>query len=200
MSQGFTNEDGSRHYPSAAVVANFTPPGGNRPSLLKSDEVVSLFHEVGHALHNLLSKTQIAGFHGTAVPRDFVEVPSKMLEHVFWSRELVRMVSGHFESPNEEQKLPDETLDKLIASRFAYVAQGGLSNMLFSLFDLKIHTPESHEALEKMNLALDFNKLRKEMSLLSGPEDLGFDLDYMQSYCRFRFPIGYSSAYYTYLL
>ncbi len=159
-----------------------------------------MFHEIGHSLHNLLSKTQIAGFHGTAVPRDFVEVPSKMLEHVFWSRELVRMVSGHFESPNEEEKLPDKVLDKLIESRFAYVSQAELSNMLFSLFDLKIHTPESHEAIINMNLPLEFNTLRKELSLLSGPEDLGSDLEHMQSFCRFRFPIGYSAAYYTYLL
>lgn len=181
-------------------MANFTPPSANRPSLLKSGEVVSLFHEIGHALHNLLSKTHIAAYHGTAVPRDFVEVPSKMLEHVFWSRELVRMVSGHFESLNEEEKLPDAMLDKLIESRFAYVAQGDLSNLLFSLFDLKIHTPESHEALTSMNLPLEFNTLRKELLLLSGPEDLGFGLEHIHSYCRLRFPIGYSSAYYTYLL
>ncbi|KND93220.1 Thimet oligopeptidase [Tolypocladium ophioglossoides CBS 100239] len=198
----FTREDGSRHYPASAFVANYSPPTAARPSLLKYKEVVSCFHELGHSLHNLTSETRHARFHGPAVPRDFVEIPSVMLEHVFWNREILRVVSGRHDSGEEqggEQKLPDDLIDRLIAGRFANIGLSDLSNLLLSSYDLKIHSPADHDAVCNMNLKLEFNKLRKELCLMSGPEDLGLGLEATHGYSRFRFPTGYDSAYYTYL-
>lgn len=196
-------EDGTRHYPCAAVVTNNSPPSESRPSLLRIKEVVSCFHELGHALHNLTSRTKYARFHGTATPRDFVEIPSIMLEHVFWHRDIVRFISGRWdteEHPDKEEKLPYELIDQLIASRFSDTGISNLSTLLLATFDMKVHTPANREAVSSMNLAFEFNKLRKDLCLMSGPEDLGLGLEAAHGYCRYRFPIGYSSVYYTYLL
>ncbi|KAK5994772.1 Saccharolysin [Cladobotryum mycophilum] len=196
LQPGFTKEDGSRHYPCAVFMGNYSPPSANRPSLLKYAEVVSCFHEIGHSLHNLLSKTKFARFHGTAVPRDFVEVPSIMLEHVFWNKEIIRFISGRYDT---DENLPYEMIDQLIAGRFADEGLGSLTNLLLSTYALKIHTQDTHEAVCNLNLALEFNKMRKETCMMSGPEDLGLGFDAVHSFCRYRFPVGYATSYYAYL-
>jgi Zn-dependent oligopeptidase len=78
---GYTRPDGKRAYPLAAMVANLAKPTPDRPALMRHDDVVTFFHEMGHVFHGLLSRTQFARFHGTSVARDFVEAPSQMLEN-----------------------------------------------------------------------------------------------------------------------
>ena len=70
-----------RNYPVAAMVANLAKPTKERPALMRHDDVVTFFHEMGHVFHGLLSRTKFARFHGTSVARDFVEAPSQMLEN-----------------------------------------------------------------------------------------------------------------------
>jgi Zn-dependent oligopeptidase len=76
--------DGKRSYPLTALIANLAKPTPDRPALMRHDNVVTFFHEMGHVFHNLLSRTQFARFHGTRVARDFVEAPSQMLEN-WWA-------------------------------------------------------------------------------------------------------------------
>ncbi|KAG8819006.1 hypothetical protein FRC17_010634 [Serendipita sp. 399] len=78
---GFETPDGTRSYPVTCMVANLAKPTGDRPGLMSHDDVVTFFHEMGHAWHGLLSRTQYGRFHGTSVARDFVEAPSQMLEN-----------------------------------------------------------------------------------------------------------------------
>jgi metallopeptidase MepB len=75
---GFIKEDGTRRYPATALVCNFSKPTPKKPSLLKHDEVVTLFHELGHGIHDLVSRTIYSRFHGTNTVRDFVEAPSQV--------------------------------------------------------------------------------------------------------------------------
>lgn len=183
-------------------MTNYSPPSATRPSLLKINEVVSCFHELGHTIHNLTSKTKYARFHGSSVPRDFVEVPSIMLEYIFWNPHIVRAISGHYlteEDSENEKKLPEDVIERLIADQFAHTGLAQLSTLHFSTFDLLIHTPPDHQTICDMNLAAEFNKLRKEICLVSGPEDIGYAADFAHGFCRFRFPIGYNTSYYTYL-
>ena len=78
---GYIRPDGKRMYPLAAMVANLAKPTPDRPALMRHDDVVTFFHEMGHVFHGLLSRTQFSRFHGTRVARDFVEAPSQMLEN-----------------------------------------------------------------------------------------------------------------------
>ena len=171
--------------------------------MLKYKEVVSCFHELGHSLHNLTSEARHARFAAGAVPRDFVEIPSIMLEHVFWHRDILRFVSGRQGTSKDqggEEKLSYQLIDQLIASRFATCGLADLFNLLLSSYDLKIHSPATHESIRDMDLQLEFNNLRKELCLMSGPEDLGDGSEAPNGYSRYRFPSGYDSVYYTYLL
>ncbi|PQE09557.1 metallopeptidase protein [Rutstroemia sp. NJR-2017a BBW] len=82
--EGFINAAGQRIYPATALVCNFSKPTPTKPSLLKHDEVVVLFHELGHGIHDLVGKTKFARYHGTMCVQDFCEVPSQLV-----TRELV---------------------------------------------------------------------------------------------------------------
>ena len=81
MIPGYLRPDGKSNYPLAAMVANLAKSTPDRPALMRHDDVVTFFHEMGHVFHGLLSRTQFSRFHGTRVARDFVEAPSQMLEN-----------------------------------------------------------------------------------------------------------------------
>jgi oligopeptidase A len=128
---------GTLQHPVAHLVCNFAPPGPIAPSLLSHDEVLTLFHEMGHALHHMLTRVDypsIAGIHG--VPWDAVELPSQFMEGFAWEPEIVRMISGHHRTG---EPLPDPMLERLRASR---IFQGGMHMMRqleFALFDMRLH-------------------------------------------------------------
>lgn len=96
----------------AVVLANFPKPTADAPGLLKHNDVVTFFHEFGHAIHDLLSATELVGFAGTNVKRDFVEMPSQMLEEWIWDPEMLKRVSSHYKTG---EPLSDELIDRLRA-------------------------------------------------------------------------------------
>lgn len=124
-------------------------------------------------------------------------MPSIMLEHVFWDAEILRMVSGKYDTGEEhgtaEEKLPHTMIDQLVASRFQFFALSALNTVHFSMFDQLINAPHSHEALKTMNFAKEFNRINQDLTGYLG------DKTETQGWCRYRFPIGYPSTYYTYI-
>lgn len=109
LQPGFLYPNGTRRYPATALVCNFSKPTPKKPSLLKHDEVVTLFHELGHGIHDLVGRTTYSRFHGTSVVRDFVEAPSQMLENWCWTPSQLKSLSNHYSTG---EKIPDDLIEK----------------------------------------------------------------------------------------
>ena len=88
--------DGEIISPAVAMVTNFNPPREDKPSFLSHKEVITFFHEFGHVMHNLCSEANFTKLSGTAVERDFVEMPSQMLENWIWDADILSKVSKHY--------------------------------------------------------------------------------------------------------
>ncbi|KZM28219.1 Saccharolysin [Ascochyta rabiei] len=221
LQPGYIDEDGKRRYPATALVCNFSKPTPKKPSLLKHDEVVTLFHELGHGIHDLVSRTTYSRFHGTNTVRDFVEAPSQMLENWCWTPSQLRSLSYHYShlSPEYEQaylessgtdkkpsdeRIPNSLISKLINTKHVNDALFNLRQLHFGTFDMTIHEPSSHEEIEKLDITQLYNSLRQEISQLDGPEALSGekkgDWHWGNGQATFGHLIGgYDAGYYGYL-
>ncbi|KAK4188731.1 Saccharolysin [Podospora australis] len=197
LQPGFLKADGTRHYPATALVCNFSKPTEKKPSLLKHDEVVTLFHELGHGIHDLAGRTQYSRYHGTSTVRDFVEAPSQMLENWCWTPSQLKSLSSHYKTG---ESIPDDLVKKLIATKHVNDALFNLRQLHFGLFDMTVHTPKSHEELEKLEVSDLYNKLRTEISQIKGPEAQGEPNTWGNGQATFGHLIGgYDAGYYGYL-
>lgn len=129
-------EDGSYQNPVCAMVANFTKPTKDSPSLLQHSEVETLFHEFGHVLHQNLGRTEMARFSGTNTERDFVEAPSQIMENWIWDADVLRRFARHYETG---EPIPDELVDQLVAARDLNKGRFYLNQMTYGWWDQQIH-------------------------------------------------------------
>lgn len=180
-------KDGVDHRPVICNVCNFTKPTADKPSLLTMDEVETLFHEFGHALHGFLSKCTYPSLSGTSVPRDFVEMPSQLMENWCYEPEVMRSYAKHY--------LTGETIsDSLIASlqRAKTFNQGFVMTELLSatILDMDYHlitTTDSIdvEAFEKASM--------ERMGMI--PQII---VRYRSTNFSHIFTTGYEAGYYSY--
>merc|ERR1711977_328002 len=197
LQPGFITENGTRRYPATALVCNFSKPTAKKPSLLKHDEVVTLFHELGHGIHDLVSRTTYSRFHGTNTVRDFVEAPSQMLENWCWTSSQIKSLSNHYLTG---EKITDDLIEKQISVKHVNDALFNLRQLHFGIFDMTIHTPSSHAEAESFKLSEMYNQLRSEISGVKGPEELGLKSDWGNGQATFGHLIGgYDAGYYGYL-
>ncbi|KAK4991943.1 metalloendopeptidase [Elasticomyces elasticus] len=218
LQPGYIDESGKRRYPATALVCNFSKPTPKKPSLLKHDEVVTLFHELGHGIHDLVSRTTYSRFHGTSTVRDFVEAPSQMLENWCWTPTQLKSLSKHYSYVSDAFKsawqesgsngsasqppetMPDSLVKSIISTRHINDALFNLRQLHFGIFDMTIHEGSSHDAVEMMQISETFNRLRKEISKLDGPEVLGEGYGWGHGQATFGHLIGgYDAGYYGYL-
>ena len=217
LQYGFTKKDGSRHYPATSLVCNFSEPKRTKPSLLKHDEVTTLFHELGHGIHDLVSKTRYSTFHGTKVVRDFVEAPSQMLENWCWTPSQLKSLSRHYSSTSSEyeaawraeapkdaplpdEKLSDGDIDNLIKTRHVNGALFNLRQLHFGIFDMTMYEPKSHEEAETFKISEIYNKLGYDLGHIDSPAQLGQGWDWGNGHTTFGHIIaGYDAGYYGYL-
>lgn len=189
LSPGYTDlETGNRVYPVTALVCNFSKPTATKPSLLKHDEVVTLFHEMGHGIHNLVSKTKYSRFHGTSVEWDFVEAPSQMLEYWPWNKAQLKALSKHYETG---ESMADDLIDALVRTKHVNDGLNLTRQIFLGSFDLAIHLLAKDE---QVDLVSKWAELRSKYCLDSTAE--------FQSHAFSAFGHlmgGYDSGYYGYL-
>ncbi|MFZ9594823.1 MAG: M3 family metallopeptidase [Bdellovibrionia bacterium] len=139
-------------FPISAIVSNFTPPEAGKPSLLKHEEVRTLFHEFGHIMHQTLTQAPYASLSGSKVDRDFVESPSQMFENWVYSAEILKKISGHYLDPSK--KLPDLWIEKIIEARQFNQGYSYTRQLFLALLDLTYHTSsgpvDTTETLKKI--------------------------------------------------
>ena len=176
--------------PVAFLSCNFPPPLPDTPSLLTHDEVVTLFHELGHCLHHLLTRVDypsVGGIHGVAW--DAVELPSQFHENFAWTREGLDFVSGHYESG---APLPDELYRKMQGARHFHTGLFLLRQLEFALFDFHLHMQDGKGQPDFVQRTLDAT--RKEVSVVPVPEWNRFAHGFTHIFAG-----GYAAGYYSYL-
>ena len=170
--------------PIAFVVCNLNSPKGGKPALFDFDEIVTIFHEFGHALHHLLTKVQYpcaAGISG--VPWDGVELPSQYMENFCYERVVIDLISGHWETG---EKLPENLFYKLVESKNFQSGLQMLRQCEFALWDINTHISDgnTYEVL---------NKVRKKTALIPIIDENRF----LNSFSHI-FSGGYAAGYFSY--
>jgi oligopeptidase A len=175
--------------PVAFLTCNFTPPIGNKPSLLTHDEVTTLFHEFGHGLHHMLTQIDVAAVSGiNGVAWDAVELPSQFMENWCWEPEAIPLISGHYETG---EPLPQPLLDKMLAAKNFQSGLQMIRQIEFSLFDFRLHaeynpaTPQSAQAV--------LNQVREQVSVIKPPAFNRFENSFSHIFAG-----GYAAGYYSY--
>ncbi|WP_229209772.1 M3 family metallopeptidase [Dyadobacter koreensis] len=174
--------------PIVANVCNFAKPAGGQPALLTADEVETFFHEFGHALHGLLSKVHYETLSGTSVPRDFVELPSQVMEHWAFEPEVLKFYAKHYETG---EVIPTELVEKMKnASRFNQ-GFGTVEYLAASFLDMSYHTISSGQKLDTTAFE---NEKMESLGLISQ-----IPPRYRSTYFQHIFSGGYSAGYYSYI-
>ena len=173
--------------PTAFVVCNFAQSKENIPSLLKHSDVVTLFHEMGHALHHLLSKVNesfVSGINGVAW--DTVEFPSQFLEYFAYEKEILQMFAKHYKT---NEVLDDKSIDKLIQARNFQSALATLRQIEFALFDFKLY----QKVLKEQGVQKLLDEVRDEIAVIKPPKYNKFQNGFAHIFAG-----GYSAGYYSY--
>ena len=180
--------DGVETRPVIVNVGNFAKPTADKPSLLSLDNVETLFHEFGHALHGLLSQCTYKSVSGTSVARDFVELPSQIMENWAFQKEVLADYARHYQTG---EVIPDSLVAKIEAA--ANFNQGFMTTELAAaaILDMKWHELTSAEGLDPMAFEA---QACAEMGLIDEiiPR-------YRSTYFAHIFSGGYSAGYYSYL-
>ena len=179
-----TELDGDEQRPVAAIVANFTKPTADSPSLLQHDEVVTLFHEFGHILHMVLARTRYARFSGANTEWDFVEAPSQIMENWCWLPEVLQRFARHHESG---EPIPADLVEQLTEARNLNISLFTLRQMLLGRIDMDLHN--TLEPVDPMQVLVE----RSALGLLPHHEGTY----HLASFAHLLG--GYDAGYYGYL-
>jgi len=179
-------EDGYQP-PHAALVCNFTPPTKEKPSLLNHDEVETFFHEFGHLMHHLLTSSPLSAFAGTSVERDFVEMPSQIMEHWAWDKASLSRFAAHYQTG---ETIPEALVDKMLAVKKLGSGLDIQQQLFYASLDMTLHDgfiPEGPDATTRAVI-----ERRRKHTLFPVEPDTA-----MQA--SFGHLVGYAAAYYGYL-
>ena len=183
----YRNQKGENIIPIIQVVCNFTKPTADKPSLLNFDESETLFHEFGHALHGLLSKCTYPSLAGTNVPRDFVELPSQIMEN--WCRhpQVMKMYAKHYKTG---EPIPDALIKKIEAAATYGQGFATVETLAASLLDMDYYTMKETRHIDPVQFE---EQAMKKIGLI--PEIIS---RYHSPYFQHVFTTGYDAGYYSY--
>ena len=181
---GHRRADGGYERPVSAIVANLTPPSATHPSLLRHEEVETLFHEFGHILHMSLTRAESARFSGAETEWDFVEAPSQIMEHWTWEPEVLRRFARHHDSG---EPIPVELVEKMVAARDLNAGLKAAIQVFYGTMDLAIHAGEPAPDLDGIA------RSTYEVTRFAFPEDTFM----LASFSHLMG--GYDAGYYGYL-
>ena len=184
----YKDSNNNINLPTAYIVGNFPQSTKDIPSLLRHSDVVTLFHEMGHALHHLLSKVEeptVSGISGVAW--DVVEFPSQFLEYFSYDRDILKLFAKHYQTG---EVLDDEAISRLIKAKNFQSSMATVRQIEFALFDFKLHQKLYKTEFEIQEL---LNSIRDKFSVIKTPEYNKF-----QNSFSHIFSGGYSAGYYSY--
>ncbi len=175
--------------PVAFVTCNFSSPVGDDPALFSHEEVLTLFHEFGHALHHLLTQVDhppVAGING--VPWDAVELPSQLMENWCWEEEALGLISGHYVSG---EPLPPELLERMKAARNFQSGMQMVRQLEFALFDFRLH--HEYDPAQLTSIYDLLNEVRSQVAVVTPPPYNRFAHSFAHIFAG-----GYAAGYYSY--
>ncbi|MGV4415285.1 M3 family metallopeptidase [Chryseobacterium sp. T1] len=181
-------KNGENSRPHISIVCNFSKPAKDTPSLLTFQEVTTLFHEFGHALHGMLANTQYSNLSGTSVKWDFVELPSQFLENFCYEPEFLKTFAKHYLTG---ETLPDEKIEKIEQSKNFMEGYQTMRQLGFGILDMNYHTKVA-ELAHKSIKAFEVEKTEDTNLYPSNPETA------MSPTFSHIFQGGYSAGYYSY--
>ncbi len=182
-------KNGEFQIPIAFVTCNFSAPVGNDPALFTHDDVVTLFHEFGHALQHMLTKVNyadVAGING--IPWDAVEVASQFLENYAWEQTALAKIARHYQT---HEPLPEALFLKMQQARHFQAAMQMVRQLEFSLFDFMLHiefNPEQEQQVQKI-----LKRVRGKVAVVPTPEFNRFEHSFSHIFAG-----GYAAGYYSY--
>ena len=180
-------KNGKNERPHVSIVCNFTKPTKSKPSLLTFNEVTTLFHEFGHALHGMLANTTYPSLSGTSVYWDFVELPSQILENWCYEEETLKLFATHYETG---EVIPMDLIEKIKASATFHEGMQTLRQLSFGMLDMSWHGVDPTKITDvKVHEVEAFG----ETQLYPDVEE-----NCMSTAFAHIFQGGYSSGYYSY--
>lgn len=181
------NIHGSNERPHISIVCNFTKPTKTKPSLLTFNEVTTLFHEFGHALHGMLANTTYPSLSGTSVYWDFVELPSQILENWCYEKDALALFARHYET---NEPIPMDYIERIKAAATFHQGLQTLRQLSFGILDMKWHGLNTSEVKNVKQYELE---AFKDTNLFPDVAE-----NCMSTSFSHIFQGGYSSGYYSY--
>ena len=185
--RGQSIRNGVEYRPFVTIVCNFTKPTADAPALITHDELTTFLHEFGHALHGMLAKGRYPSLTGTSVSRDFVELPSQIMENWAFEPEYLNSFAKHYQTG---EPIPAELIEKIVAAKNYLAAYGQVRQLHFGYLDMAWHSLKEVPAVA----TVDFEQgVLAPYSVMPAAEGAAFSTSFSHIFSG-----GYSAGYYSY--
>ena len=185
--RGQSIRDGKEYRPFISIVCNFTKPTADAPSLITHDEFTTFLHEFGHALHGIFAQGRYGSLTGTSVSRDFVELPSQIMENWAFEPEYLNSFAKHYQTG---EPIPAELIEKVVAAKNYLAGYGQVRELYFGYLDMAWHTLKEVPAMSTIEFE---QQTLAPYAVMPAVEGTGFSTSFSHIFSG-----GYSAGYYSY--